>query len=260
MNQPIAEDALQTLFWSANTKLAPTPCPSPQELVDAVHQELSPAQMQRIVDHCALCPSCAELWRMSRALLEDMERSSSCGLKATRAFSLQRHSLENAMWSAPPSANSRSNAQDGDPSQKVRRLRLPGKTKQRSLICALSFAAAVGVIWRSSVGPEKDQAQMASAMRGSEHGLEALEFSAKERAFSWMASDEITGPCEVSVSTMRLEPISTLAGNRQKVKIPEHTWRAMRGLQAFYWQLRCRDVNQDWRTSKTMKASMEEDE
>jgi hypothetical protein len=41
------------------------PCPEPDELWAAVHKELPPDQVHRIVDHLAVCPVCAEDWRLA---------------------------------------------------------------------------------------------------------------------------------------------------------------------------------------------------
>ncbi|HET7200747.1 MAG TPA: hypothetical protein VFI80_08065 [Burkholderiales bacterium] len=46
---------------------APRPeiCPSPETLWSAFHGELSPAEVRQIVDHTAVCPACAEDWRLA---------------------------------------------------------------------------------------------------------------------------------------------------------------------------------------------------
>jgi len=41
------------------------PCPEPDALWAAVHKELPADEVSRIVDHLALCPDCAEDWRLA---------------------------------------------------------------------------------------------------------------------------------------------------------------------------------------------------
>lgn len=43
-------------------------CPDPALLWDAAHGELDPAETRAVVDHVAVCPACAEAWRLARHL------------------------------------------------------------------------------------------------------------------------------------------------------------------------------------------------
>ena len=64
------DDQLATLrdAFAAQPNHAPQPeiCPPPEKIWDAVRGELPPDQIREIVEHTALCASCAEDWRLAR--------------------------------------------------------------------------------------------------------------------------------------------------------------------------------------------------
>ncbi len=43
-------------------------CPDPERIWMAVRVELSPGEVRELVDHTAVCPVCAEAWRLAREL------------------------------------------------------------------------------------------------------------------------------------------------------------------------------------------------
>jgi hypothetical protein len=45
-------------------------CPAPETIWEAVRGSLPPAQVREVVQHVALCPACAEDWRLARTLQE----------------------------------------------------------------------------------------------------------------------------------------------------------------------------------------------
>ena len=47
---------------------APETCPTPEKIWEAVRGELSPGEVEAIVEHTAVCASCAEDWRLARVL------------------------------------------------------------------------------------------------------------------------------------------------------------------------------------------------
>ncbi|MCA9488952.1 MAG: hypothetical protein KC621_03495 [Myxococcales bacterium] len=59
-------DALRAAFASA--LLGPrdmVACPPADAVWDAIHGAVTPEERQRIVDHIAVCPMCAEAWRLA---------------------------------------------------------------------------------------------------------------------------------------------------------------------------------------------------
>lgn len=64
------DDQLATLrdAFAAQPNNAPQPeiCPAPEKIWDAVRGELPPDRIREIVEHTALCASCAEDWRLAR--------------------------------------------------------------------------------------------------------------------------------------------------------------------------------------------------
>lgn len=60
--------ALRDAF-AAQPNRGPHPklCPQPETILEAVNGELSPEQIREMVEHTALCASCAEDWRLARA-------------------------------------------------------------------------------------------------------------------------------------------------------------------------------------------------
>lgn len=60
------DDCLRVAFASAFLTSCPTDaCPEPEELWDALHGAPDAALRQRVVDHVATCPVCAEAWRLA---------------------------------------------------------------------------------------------------------------------------------------------------------------------------------------------------
>src|SRR6185436_10716857 len=47
---------------------APAACPPPEKIWEAVHGQLPPGEIRAIVEHTAVCPACAEDWRLAAAL------------------------------------------------------------------------------------------------------------------------------------------------------------------------------------------------
>src|SRR6185436_4475958 len=47
---------------------APAACPPPEKIWEAVRGELPPGEVRAIVEHMAVCPACAEDWRLAVAL------------------------------------------------------------------------------------------------------------------------------------------------------------------------------------------------
>lgn len=67
-------DRLRTAFAApVSGKAAPEPeaCPPSDQIWLAVRGELPPDELREIVDHTAVCPSCAEDWRIAMAFEEE---------------------------------------------------------------------------------------------------------------------------------------------------------------------------------------------
>jgi len=47
---------------------APAACPPPEKVWEAVRGELPPGEIRQVVEHTAVCPACAEDWRLAVAL------------------------------------------------------------------------------------------------------------------------------------------------------------------------------------------------
>lgn len=61
------DDRLRFLFAKAfETAVPGDDCPSPEVLLDAYHRMLPQGEMDAVVDHIAVCPVCAEAWRIAR--------------------------------------------------------------------------------------------------------------------------------------------------------------------------------------------------
>jgi hypothetical protein len=64
-NEPFA-DTLRDCFAARDeTRTADEPCPDPERIWDAANGGLAPDETQRVVDHFAVCPSCAADWRIA---------------------------------------------------------------------------------------------------------------------------------------------------------------------------------------------------
>lgn len=74
--------------FAADSHRAPQPdaCPSPESIWEAVRGLLPPAAMRAIVEHLALCPACAEDWRLALALQEQEAVASPAPLHAEPSF------------------------------------------------------------------------------------------------------------------------------------------------------------------------------
>ncbi len=58
-----------------------TPCPAPERIWEALHGALGPEELREIVDHVALCPACAQEWRLAAAFQAEL----SAGEEASEA-------------------------------------------------------------------------------------------------------------------------------------------------------------------------------
>lgn len=72
----IEEDAnLRTAFASlaGTAPAAPSTgsCPEPERIYDAVRGKLLPGEVREVVEHVAVCPDCAEAWRLAAAFEEE---------------------------------------------------------------------------------------------------------------------------------------------------------------------------------------------
>lgn len=66
----------------------PAACPSPEQIWGAVRGELPPGEIRQIVEHTALCASCAEDWRLAVALQKP--ESASNVVHATERFTARQ--------------------------------------------------------------------------------------------------------------------------------------------------------------------------
>lgn len=57
---------LSACFQAARYKIALGECIAPEKIAAAVRHEIPLSENRRIIDHCALCPHCAEEWRVCR--------------------------------------------------------------------------------------------------------------------------------------------------------------------------------------------------
>lgn len=63
------DDRLRLAFARAFEAGLPTDdCPSPDALLDAASGEASAEARAAVIDHVALCPVCAEAWRIARLI------------------------------------------------------------------------------------------------------------------------------------------------------------------------------------------------
>jgi hypothetical protein len=60
------DDRLRYLFARAFEGALPTDeCPAPERLLDAASGALDAEERAAVVDHMAICPVCAEAWRLA---------------------------------------------------------------------------------------------------------------------------------------------------------------------------------------------------
>lgn len=74
MTTTIEDDASLREAFAARTGRPPGgshPCPTPERIYDAVRGELPPGEVRGVVEHLAVCPECAESWRLAAALEEE---------------------------------------------------------------------------------------------------------------------------------------------------------------------------------------------
>lgn len=74
MTTTIEDDAGLREAFAARTGRAPAGpegCPEPGRIYDAAWGELPPGEMREVVEHLALCPDCAEAWRLAVAIEEE---------------------------------------------------------------------------------------------------------------------------------------------------------------------------------------------
>lgn len=61
-----SDDDLRSLFAAAFLRGQPTDaCPEPEVLFDAFHKLLPVEEVLAVVDHVAVCPVCADAWRLA---------------------------------------------------------------------------------------------------------------------------------------------------------------------------------------------------
>jgi len=48
------------------------PCPAPERIWDALDGALGPEELREVVDHVAVCPACAEEWRLAAAFRDEL--------------------------------------------------------------------------------------------------------------------------------------------------------------------------------------------
>lgn len=60
-----APDRLRSSFAALDENLRTEGCPDPATIWDAVHARLNPSRIRQVIEHTALCPSCASDWRVA---------------------------------------------------------------------------------------------------------------------------------------------------------------------------------------------------
>lgn len=74
MTMTIEDDTTLREAFAARTGPAPggpEGCPTPERIYAAVRGELPPGAVREVVEHLAVCPECAEAWRLAVALEEE---------------------------------------------------------------------------------------------------------------------------------------------------------------------------------------------
>jgi hypothetical protein len=65
MNEREIEDLRRAFTAPGGIPPRPEDCPPPETIWAAVHGELPPGELRDVVDHTAICPACAEDWRLA---------------------------------------------------------------------------------------------------------------------------------------------------------------------------------------------------
>jgi hypothetical protein len=74
MTMTIDDDAALREAFAARTGPGPGgpgACPAPERIYDAARGALPPGDVREVVEHLAVCPECAEAWRLAAALEEE---------------------------------------------------------------------------------------------------------------------------------------------------------------------------------------------
>lgn len=74
MTMTIEDDAALREAFAARTGPGPGgpgACPAPERIYDAARGALPPGDVREVVEHLAVCPECAEAWRLAAALEEE---------------------------------------------------------------------------------------------------------------------------------------------------------------------------------------------
>lgn len=259
MDRTCANDEMQLLFTSARTKVAPTACPSSKMIIQAVQQSLSQAETHRIIEHCALCPSCAEEWRVCQGVMDDI-------VGARKPDELSKIGVMTG-WDDLASAGNPANESSvvsTDPIASVHRggkKRVRFGSSARVSIRAAALAASVGVIWsgvremvnaegenkwaleestiKPQVNVQRGDDSQNLGLRGNRHKFKSLSFSPAERRFNWELNHDLSGSCEVVISDSKLKVIDQIKGGDRSAKMPRKYWGETRADRSFFWQVRC---------------------
>jgi hypothetical protein len=83
---------LRAAFAASGPTPQPSTCPAPEALWSAVRGEAAPQALREILDHVALCPACAEDWRLAVELnrQEAAERAATPGKVLAGRFGWSR--------------------------------------------------------------------------------------------------------------------------------------------------------------------------
>lgn len=87
MTMTIDDDAALREAFAARTGPGPGgpgACPAPERIYDAARVALPPGDVREVVEHLALCPECAEAWRLAAALEEEARAAGAAAPAATR--------------------------------------------------------------------------------------------------------------------------------------------------------------------------------
>lgn len=74
MTKTIDDDTALREAFAARTGTGPGGpggCPTPERIYDAARGALPPGDVREVVEHLAVCPECAEAWRLAAALEEE---------------------------------------------------------------------------------------------------------------------------------------------------------------------------------------------